>query len=142
LREGLSLKEAHAKALESAQADGSDGKKKSQTENSDGSFTKEEQELFDSLNNGKKKANIREIIEWIYNNIGNSNVNPLSAPSQGAYCHLRKIQADPILNAEFYKTIWPKIMPKADMMEEMIKRFNDDGGSEIGVIDKILAAIN
>lgn len=140
-KDGLSMSDAHKRALsevENSEPVSVPGKISSS--NNYGEVTMEEKQALDGLNDGKNR-NHREVIEWIYNNIGVKDVSLADAPTVGAYSHLKMIQADPILKAEFYKSIWIKILPKNDMMEEFMARMNDDGTKVFGVIDKALEAV-
>jgi hypothetical protein len=139
--EGLDTEQAHSKAMEHIICNGAVGKKVIPMDGSiTGTISKEEQELLKEL--GGESKNAREIIEWIYNHLGMEEVSPLDAPTPGAYYHLKRIQVDPDLQSEFFKNIWPKILPKADMMDEMMARMSDDGGKTFGVIDQVLAALS
>lgn len=106
-----------------------------------GDITAQEKMLLDSMGLGKS-GNLRDDIEWIYNNIGYKEVSPADAPSIGAYSHLKKIQADPVLQSEFYKSVWIKILPKSDASEEYLARLNDDGTKVFNVIDRALEALD
>jgi hypothetical protein len=142
--EGVSSEKAQARAMEHILAENFSAKASLNSvagQEHAGDLTLEELEVLNDLADGKNK-NARDVIDWIYNNMGNKNVSPSCAPTIGAYSHLKKIQADPVLQAEFYKNIWPKILPKTDVMDELMARLSDDGTKVFNVIDKALEALS
>ena len=144
-RDGMTIREAHQKAITEARSFFAEKEKPNDSVASEmqaqiGDVTNEEKELFNELSDGKS-GNLRDAIEWIYNNIGVKDVSPAEAPSIGAYSHLKKIQADPVLQSEFYKSVWIKILPKNDASEEYLARLNDNGHKVMNTIDLALEAI-
>jgi len=141
-KEGLGMKESHDKALKQIQVSAIPEKSKGSAGNPNiGSISLEEKRLIEELSDGKKK-NINESIEWIYENMGVEDISPADAPSIGAYTHLKKIQMDPVLQSEFYKSVWIKTLVKNDAMEELRERLSDDGTKIYNTIDRALEAIS
>lgn len=65
------------------------------------------------------RCNPRTDIIWVYNNLDNLAVTIDDAPSTGAYYYLTSIRSDPDLRTDFYKSVFPKVLPtKADSAKE------------------------
>lgn len=137
---GFSPENAHIRALESTMQSIEFGKS---NEDKEEDVTKKIKSKIDS-EDGKSLdvggTNSRKIIEWIYDNINKTDLSIDEAPSEGAYLHLLELQKDPELKREFFRTIWPKILPKATVMEELNKRMEDDGRTQFSLIERMLKA--
>jgi hypothetical protein len=83
----------------------------------------------------------RAVIQWVFDNIGIEDLSPKDAPSSGAWFLLQEVRSFPELRREFYKTIFPKILPTKSQLEEMLEKFADDGRKQFGIIDTLQRAI-
>jgi hypothetical protein len=85
-----------------------------------------------------KKADSLEIIKWVFDNML-LEVAPKDAISVGAYCYLKRCQNDVTIQSEFYKNIWPKILPKNDVIQKYEEGLRNDANSCIHAIDRVLS---
>ena len=71
-----------------------------------------------SVFSDSKNENPREALNWLYDNMLVEDVDPGTAPSSGIYAHLMFLRGNPAAMAEFYKAVWPKLLPTAKQMEQ------------------------
>jgi hypothetical protein len=87
---------------------------------------------------GKAPISERGIIQWVFEHL-DLEVEPEDAPSSGAWSLLNSIRANDQLRLEFFKTIWPKLLPTKNQFEAA-ERFQDDGRETFEIIDKVMRA--
>ena len=87
----------------------------------------------------EKKTGIREIVEWVFNHVDVEDVTPSMAPSPGAWSLLISVRDDPGVRADFYKSIWAKLLPTKTQIEEEDK-FSDDGSDIAELIGRLQQA--
>ncbi|MFA7279125.1 MAG: hypothetical protein WC100_03425 [Sterolibacterium sp.] len=84
-------------------------------------------------------ADEREIIRWVFDFMdAPDEVLKETAPSRGALSYLLRIRKSLTLQEDFYKVIWPKLLPTKAQMEQG-EKFSDDG-RVLGLIDSVAAA--
>jgi hypothetical protein len=89
-----------------------------------------------------KKNNPVEIIDWIFEHLGNKEITEEEAPSIGAYNWLKTLQKSDDLKMEFYHDIWPKRIPSKSKFDEMIDKMGDDGRNQFDVLNRIRKVLN
>jgi len=77
-------------------------------------------------------------LTWIYNNIAVKDVKPSSAPSPGAFAHLKFIQDSDTNRVDFFTKVYPRIIPSKTQIENMTKN-HDDGRSTSDLLDRLQA---
>jgi hypothetical protein len=82
------------------------------------------------------KADAREIIDWIYNHMGNPAEEIIEAPSLGALVYLYKCQHVGSMQETFYNSIWPKLLP-TKAQTETGDRMADDGSDVLDLIERV-----
>lgn len=99
-------------------------------------------ELHEASEFSKEQSNNPvETFDWIYNNIGITDVDPKSAPSPGAYTHLMHIRKEESAQSDFYKLYTNKKFPSSSKWDELIDRMADDGRSVSTFVEKIISEI-
>lgn len=66
---------------------------------------------------GKDPASARQVVEWVFNNLDVEGLKPKDAPSPGAWSLLQRVRLYPELTVDFYKTVWPKLLPNKAQIE-------------------------
>lgn len=84
----------------------------------------------------KRKAPVVRTLQWVAANIANAEPDPHECPSAEAWGLLRWVRINPINEGEFWRTIYPKLVPTRNTMEASTK-FDDDGADVVGFIDRI-----
>jgi len=84
----------------------------------------------------KPTPTARKIVEWVFENIRVKDVTPDMAPSPGAYSLLLDIRNNPGLRTEFIYKVWAKLLPTRAEIESS-RKFEDDGRSQIQILDRI-----
>jgi len=84
---------------------------------------------------GKPKASERVIVQFVFDHM-DVDVKPEDAPSAGAWGLLMAVRNDPTLKMDFYKTIWPRLLPSRSQIETGDK-FTDDGRETLEIIGKV-----
>ena len=88
-----------------------------------------------------KISDIRKDIEWVAENMDIGGLKPGMAPSATAWSFLKACREDAQMKADFYKTIWPKLLPSKSALEEQ-ERFKDDGRKVLNILEKVEDASN
>ena len=83
----------------------------------------------------RSTRDMREVVEWVFDNLDLSDVTPADAPSPGAWAFREQLRQYPLLRIEFYKTIWPRFLSKVD--EGDGGRLNDDGRDVLRTIAEV-----
>ena len=83
-----------------------------------------------------RKVSAREVVLWIFDNIDIKDLEPCHAPSPGAWSFLIQIRKDIALRREFYKSIWPKLLPSKAQIEVEDRQF-DDGREDALILSRI-----
>lgn len=86
-------------------------------------------EMQDKLKElGDKLVDIDPIADltWIYQNILTKNPDVRTAPSPGAYAHLRFIQDSKEHMEDFYTKVYPRLIPAKSQIENMSKKYDDN----------------
>lgn len=86
----------------------------------------------------KKRGSITKDFEWVYWNIGDDAIRPEDAPSASAWWMLQKVRSNPTIQIEFIRTLLQRLRP--DKNESENERFNDDGRTQINLIDRVRLA--
>ncbi len=86
----------------------------------------------------KEKVGAREIIDWVYDHMGNPAETITEAPSLGALIYLHKCQHVGALQEAFYNSIWPRTLP-AKAQTENADRMADDGSDVLELIERVKA---
>ena len=87
---------------------------------------------------GKTPASAREVVQWVFDHMDISDVGVGSCPSSGAWSLLSACRSSNDLKREFYRQIWPKLLPTKSHLE-MEARYRDDG-RQLEIIDRVSAA--
>ena len=95
--------------------------------------------LYKSDFAGRPEVSARDVVMWIFDNILILDVAAEDAPSAGAWAYLMEIRTSPIIRSEFYRTVYPKLLPsKAQIDNEA--RYTDDGHKVLGLIERVRKA--
>jgi len=86
----------------------------------------------------KRKVTEREIVLWAFEHMDVVDVQPLDAPTAGAWALLNTMRLDVGLRVEFYR-MWSRLLPTKAALEAENK-FEDDGRQALAVIDRVRAA--
>jgi len=70
----------------------------------------------------KKRADEREIVQWIFDHMFVTDVTPDMAPSAGAWGYLLFLRSSPSSRDTFFNTIWPKTLPTRSQLENLDKQ--------------------
>jgi len=97
-------------------------------------------ELNSSMFSSKRKASAKEVVLWIFDNIDIVDVGPKDAPSSGAWSFLIQMRKDNALRREFYRSIWPRLLPSRSQIELEESMF-DDGREDATIINRISALV-
>lgn len=87
----------------------------------------------------EKKAPLRKIIGWVFENVANMEAVPEDAPTAGAWGLLTWVRASPANQSEFYKGIWPRILPTKAQLEEIAGKEEVTDEGTITDIENLLA---
>jgi hypothetical protein len=74
----------------------------------------------------KRKASPRVVVEWVFENMYTATVVPDDAPSPGAWGLLAACRRWPELQKEFFRSIYPRLLPTKSEIDRDTK-FTDDG---------------
>ena len=129
---GLSAKDAWAKARQDFRPGTGEGI--DNTGNSDGI----DSIVLDTFE-GKPAASARQIVQWVFDHIDVTDIQPEDAPSPGAWSFLQRVRQYPELLKEFYRSIWAKMLPTRSEIEAR-EKFEDDGREQLHLIDQIRQA--
>jgi hypothetical protein len=75
---------------------------------------------------------------WVYNNLQIQNPDPKTAPSMGAYAHLKHLQENPDSKKDFLKSVYPRLIPPKSQLDSGNK-FNDDNRTIFDLLDRLQA---
>ena len=90
---------------------------------------------------GKPDASARQILEWVFNNIDVAGLKPKDAPTSGAWSLLMRVRSVPDLAVDFYKQVWPKLLPTKAQLE-VEERLKGGGTDELErSLDRVEAAL-
>ncbi|MCK5604750.1 hypothetical protein KAR91_22865 [Candidatus Pacearchaeota archaeon] len=78
----------------------------------------------------------RQIVRWIFDNIGITDIGPEDAPNSGAWSYLQSLRNSPTLLQDFYRNVWTKMLPSKSEIENA-RKFEDDGREQLNLIDRI-----
>lgn len=79
-----------------------------------------------------------EVIQFVFDHIDVGDVTPEMAPSPGAWSLLMRVRGSEFLAQEFYKSIYPRLIPSRGQLE-LAEAKNDDGreiGDLIGRVER------
>ena len=79
-------------------------------------------------------------VEWVADNIENKSVKASDAPSATAWGLLKWATSSPVSTAEFYKTVWSKMLPSRAELDNQ-GRYADDGSECIELAERILTRV-
>ena len=65
-------------------------------------------------------------VEWVADNLENKSVKPSDAPSATSWGLLKWATSSPVSTAEFYKSVWSKMLPSRAELENQA-RYSDTG---------------
>lgn len=87
-----------------------------------------------------KKANPRERIEWVFQNMGTSpfDIDVDSAPDRGTVAFLKTAKSSESVRDDFYKLFWSKFAPTKAQAE---KESMTDDGRNLDALDSYLASL-
>jgi hypothetical protein len=77
-------------------------------------------------------------INWIYNHLMISDVEPSDAPSPGAWAHLQYHRSTAAAMDEFYTKVYPRLIPAKGTIQKMQDLFHDDGRTTFDLLDRLL----
>jgi len=82
----------------------------------------------------------RVIVQWVFENMRVQDVKPEDAPCGGAWALLMECRGDAGIRQDFYKSIWPKLLPTKQQIQT--ESLSADDGHEItlDLIDRVKAA--
>lgn len=82
-------------------------------------------------------ASAREVVEWVFNNVAVEGIQPEDAPSPGAWGLLLRVRNDTTLQKEFYRSVWPKLLPSQAEIDKHANKFEDDGREHFQLIERV-----
>lgn len=82
---------------------------------------------------------LSQIIPWIATSMLVEGLKPSDAPNSDAWAQLMWCRESPANRAEFYKNIYPKLLPNKTQLEQEA-RFHDDGSEDLEHIARVRAA--
>ena len=83
-----------------------------------------------------KACDERECVKFVFEYMDVSDVTPSMAPSAGAWGLLLTCRRSQIFKTEFYKSIWPKLLPTKSQLD-LQNQFADDGRDASELIAKM-----
>lgn len=86
----------------------------------------------------KGRASAKEAVEWVFENMSVVDVKAEEAPSSGAWGYLQMCRRDPSVRSDFYKSVWPKLLPTRGQLDEMFERL---GGGERDPAEEFVARV-
>lgn len=81
-------------------------------------------------------ASEAEVIRWVFNNMDMVGIRGEDAPCPGAWSLLKICREDPSIKKDFYRTIWPKLLPNKTSAE-VDAAFTDDGREQFDLITRM-----
>lgn len=90
---------------------------------------------------GKSGVSMLEAVQWVFDHLDAPWVQPVDAPSAGAWSLRDWARRHPGNRAEFYTTFVPKMLPTRQQLEKQAEPDGDDYDEEAGLalIEKLLA---
>lgn len=76
-------------------------------------------------------------VAWVFDNLALRDLQPSDAPSPGAWGLVCWVRETPGNRTEFYRTIWPKLLPSRTQIDDGAD-WRDDGRKQLSEIDQIL----
>jgi len=73
---------------------------------------------------GRKPPTAQKVVQWVFDNMDVEDVLPNEAPSPGAWS-LRQECRERGFRSDFYRTIWPKLLPTRSQIEDGTKAKKD-----------------
>lgn len=105
----------------------------------DGESTELPPDVYDAALVGKS-CSLPHAVQWVADNLERKSVKVEAAPSATAWGLLCWAQSSPVCKAEFWKSIWSKMLPSKSELENQA-RYSDDGSKQIELAERILARI-
>lgn len=97
-----------------------------------------EQDLSAHLDDLASTRDMRAVILWVFDNMDIEHVQPMAAPSKGAWSLLQACRTSKKLKEEFFLTLMPKLIPNKSQLGD------DDGQDDIAdlheLCDRVSAA--
>jgi hypothetical protein len=76
-------------------------------------------------------------LKWVFQALGSKDLKPEDAPSAGAWALWRQLEEDELMLRDFYRTVFPKLLPSKAQLEKGEDRV-DDGRKLFGIIERLL----
>ncbi len=83
----------------------------------------------------EKRVKPKVDVQWVYDNMCISDIEPSDAPSPGAWGLLQACRNSGELFRDFYRTIWPKLLPSKTEIDGG-DRFTDDNRNIFELIER------
>ena len=87
-----------------------------------------------------KEATEVEVIRWVAEHVEIEDVQPSDCPSKAAWNLLVACKQNPMFKAEFWRSIYTKIVPNKAQLEPKAEEGATDGRSTLEMIERILDA--
>lgn len=140
-RSGATEEDARAKALEELGVDKEKPRLERKPKSEAPRLTDNDEKYMEKLAQQAqgKECRERDAVRWVFENIAVPCKRLQDPPSAGAVGLLRWVKSDRQNEAEFYKVIWPKVIPTRQALEEADKVKGDDSDLD-EVIQKVMEA--
>ncbi len=76
-------------------------------------------------------------LKWVFQALGSKDLKPEDAPSAGAWALLTNLNDDEMMLKDFYRTVFPKLLPSKSQLDKGDDRA-DDGRKLFGIIERLL----
>jgi hypothetical protein len=92
----------------------------------------------------KGKAQARDVVDFVFENIGNPAVKPEDAPSMGAWAYLQHVRGSAEARKDFYRDVWARLIPKTSDEDLGAQRRQNEKVDELAgqLIDAISKRVN
>jgi len=84
----------------------------------------------------------RRTIMWVFDHWKLEDVTERDAPSSGAWFLVEQMRHSQAFVNEFYRSIWPKLLPTRTQLDELAAKNKDDGRATCDLIDNVEAMLN
>ena len=82
-------------------------------------------------------VNAKVVIEWAFETWGLDDVAPEEAPTVGAWFLREELRLSPSFRNDFYRNVYPRLLPSKTQMEDLVNMMQDDGRDAIDLIDSM-----
>jgi hypothetical protein len=86
-----------------------------------------------------KEAKEVDIIRWVARSMDVLDITPEQAPDAAAWSLLQQCRSDPSFRTDFWKSMYTKIIPNRNLLDDEKGDSDVDGTPEAEMIDKLIA---